>query len=309
VEYNGNLDLTDATSSYLSFWARYRAENFRDKMQVQVSGDNGATWTAIDGTHTIKEPGTLDDATLNGQPALTGIHDYWEQETFDLSAYNGETVRLRFEFTSDDDPSGFLYETDEGFFIDNLKVVKTTTLLVTLPVDFINFTGTLLSDNTVKLFWDATTDKEHDHFIVERSGDGVYFTSLGRGPQSAPYTFIDVNPLNGKNYYRIKQVNKDGSFTYSKIINVTTAQESIVKAFPNPVGNMLSIRLNNPRKEQLTIEIADVNGKKVYTKTTLASENMAELKVDARTWLSGIYILKVVNAQGAPVSTEKIVKL
>lgn len=94
--YKNTLDLSRATASYLSFWTRHRAENFRDKLQVQVS-TNGSTWLPVAGQTTKQEPGVLDGNTLDGQPSLTGIRDYWTQEVFDLSAYNGETA-LQFRF-------------------------------------------------------------------------------------------------------------------------------------------------------------------------------------------------------------------
>lgn len=120
------FNLSDATAAYLTFWTKHRAENFRDKLQVKVS-TNGTTWTAVPGTTTLQEPGTLDGSTINGQPSLTGIRENWTRELFDLSAYKGNAnVSLRLEFTSDANTTGFAFQVDDGFSIDNLKVVKAT---------------------------------------------------------------------------------------------------------------------------------------------------------------------------------------
>ncbi|HTE13008.1 MAG TPA: M14 family zinc carboxypeptidase, partial [Chitinophagaceae bacterium] len=187
-QYKTTFNLTGATAAYLSFWTRYRAENFRDRMQVLAS-TNGTAWTALRGSTTIEEPGTLDDATLNGTPALTGIHDYWTHEIFNLSAYDGNaTVYLRFQFTSDDDPSSFKYELDDGFYIDNVKVIKSNaTFLNLLPVNFINFYGNLLAGKKIGLNWEAVTDKSHNYFEVEKSADAVGFTSIGKIASGAPF--------------------------------------------------------------------------------------------------------------------------
>lgn len=124
LKYNSTLDLSNATAAYLSFWAKYRAENFRDKMQVQVS-TNGSTWTPICGTHTVAEPNTTNGGSLNSLPALTGIQDQWTRQLYDLSGYLGNaTVSLQFVFTSDNDASAFAFELDDGFYLDNIKVVK-----------------------------------------------------------------------------------------------------------------------------------------------------------------------------------------
>ena len=151
--YNNPLDLTNATDAYISFWVKHRAENFRDKLQLQVStnstdGVNG-TWTAIKGTTTVQEPGILDGSTINGIPALTGIKEDWTRELYDLNAYLGTpALRFRFEFTSDANTSGFDYQVDDGFYIDNLKVVKSTAcpmITVTNPAITTGTAGTAFS--------------------------------------------------------------------------------------------------------------------------------------------------------------------
>jgi hypothetical protein len=121
------LNLSNATATFLSMWIRHRAENFYDKLQIQVSTNGGSSWINVCGNTTIQEPGTFDGSTINGQPALTGIQNDWIRELVDLSAYNGQSaLRLRFQFTSGSDGSGFAFGVDDGFSLDNLKVVKST---------------------------------------------------------------------------------------------------------------------------------------------------------------------------------------
>jgi carboxypeptidase T len=127
--YKNTFNLSDATAAYISLWTRHRAENFRDKLQVQVS-TNGNSWIPVCGKTTVQEPGTLDGSTLNGNPSLTGIQQDWTRELFDISSYIGASkLRLRLQFTSDAAGSGYDFELDDGFYIDNLKVIKSTTPL------------------------------------------------------------------------------------------------------------------------------------------------------------------------------------
>jgi hypothetical protein len=309
VQCNTTFNLSGSTAAYLTFMARYRAENHRDKVQVQVLL-NGTTWTPIAGTTTIQEPGTLDDATLNGQPALTGIHDFWTSEMFDLSPYVAQTaLKIRFVFTSDDDPSTFKYELDDGFYIDNVQVMKTSASLVVLPVKFLDFTAELQPDVTVKLDWTASVDQQHDYFMVERSADGANFTGIGMGPRVAPYEFIDANPFNGRNFYRIRQVDKDGTITYSKIVSVTVRKNHIVSIFPNPATDALVIRMNNTSSETLQVELTDVQGRVIYRKAHTADQVNADIRIDLRGFDPQVYILKISNDKGELMTTEKIVKL
>ncbi|WP_276479992.1 M14 family zinc carboxypeptidase [Paraflavitalea pollutisoli] len=117
--YNHAFDLSDATSAYLSFWVKHRAENSFDKLQVQVS--TGGSYQSLCGQQTVSE----DVGTLGSQPALTGMRDAWTREVINLRNYLGNaSVNFRFRFTSNG--SGVL----DGFYIDNVELVKATSLVL-----------------------------------------------------------------------------------------------------------------------------------------------------------------------------------
>ncbi len=306
--YKSTFNLVGATAAYLTFWTRHRIENFCDKCQVQVS-TNGSTWTAIQGSTTVQEPGTLDGSTLNGIPAFTGIRDYWTPEVFDLGAYKGAaTLSLRFVFTTDSDPSTFKFEVDDGIYIDDLSVIKSNTFLFSLPVNFLSFTGSLQSDQTVKLDWEAVVDNEHDYFAIERSSDGSNYSTIGVGPQMAPYQFIDQHPNQGNNFYRIRQVDKNGSVAYSKVVSVVVSKPVTITLYPNPVIDILNLKLSNKQADQLKIELTDVQGRSVYSKVSLVSQSTIELNIDMKSFKPQVYILKITNHDGEVVATEKIIK-
>jgi carboxypeptidase T len=306
AKYNKTVDLSDATAAYLTFWTRHRAENFRDKLQVQVSTNGGTSWTAIAGKTTIQEAGTLDGSTLNGQPSLTGVRDYWSQEVFDLSGYK-VPIQFQLVFTSDSDPSSFKFEKDDGFYIDNLQLLKSTAVITPLPVTFMHFNGRLLPNQTVQLDWQAQTDDEHSYFEVERSADGVQFTSLGRSNPFPPYQFVDPQPKFGNNFYRIKQVDKSGKISYSKTVMVSLGQQVTATLYPNPVSEILSIKVKAQHSEPVTLKVTDLLGKEIFKlQTATLSEN--ELKIDVRSWKSQFYMLTLYNSKEEMVGTQKFVK-
>jgi hypothetical protein len=156
--------------------------------------------------------------------------------------------------------------------------------------------------------WEAIVDQEHDYFEVQHSTDGNTFTSLGMGPQLAPYQFVHLNPARGNNYYRIKQVDKSGQFAYSKIVNVIVSKAITVSLYPMPVKDLLNIKIVNRRTDLLKIEIADIQGRVVYKKTTLVDQNTVELVVDMKLLKPQVYILKVTNSNGETITTEKVIK-
>ena len=307
--YNGTLDLRGATAAYLTFWTKYRAENFRDRLEVQVSTD-GSTWSPIAGCNTKQEPGTLDGSTLNGRPALTGIRDYWTQEVYDLSAYSNQSaLRFQLVFKSDAASSTFKYREDDGFYIDDLSVIKSMAPIVTpLPVEFISVSANLLNKNTVAVKWEAIADLQHDHFEVERSENGTHFINLGRAGNLPPYQFIDKAPKIGTNFYRVKQVDKDGKATYSKVVSVLVDHAVELALSPNPVKDKVTLRILSREPQMYTLHISDAQGQVVNTQKMFvhAAQNVI---ISSYSWKAQVYIVKVINGKNEVVSTQKLVKL
>lgn len=307
VTYKNTLNLSDATAAYITFWTKHTAENFHDKLQVQVS-TNGTTWTTVSGKTTVREPGTLEGTTINGQASLTGVKDDWVKETFNISSSIGASaLRFRLVFTSDISSSFFAAEGD-GFYIDDLKIIKSTASLITLPANFLNFRARLTANNTVDLDWEAEVDSKHSHFIAERSTDGRNYILLGR-VDNLPYKLTDYNPAIGNNYYRIKQFDVDGKFTYSKVnvIYLDPSRMSMVM-YPNPANENITFRVNTGRREMITISISDLAGKVVYTEQMLVTGSSAEMKVNVQGWPSQTYIVKAIRNDNSTLSVQKFIK-
>jgi hypothetical protein len=119
----------------------------------------------------------------------------------------------------------------------------------TLPVTWINFTAAE-RNGEILLSWATSAEINSDHFIVERSKEGAGFQEVGRvkaagnsaGDQH--YTYTDRVTGNGTLYYRLKQVDRDGLYSYSKIVSFQLNDNSAaVKLQPNPVQNMFRILL------------------------------------------------------------------
>ncbi|MGZ8550673.1 MAG: M14 family zinc carboxypeptidase, partial [Chitinophagaceae bacterium] len=311
--YNNSLDLGNATAAHISFWVRHRAENFRDKLQLQVSinstdGVNG-TWTPIKGTTTVQETGNLDGNTLNGNPALTGIKEDWTRELYDISNYIGASnFRFRFEFTSDANTTGFDFEVDDGFYIDNLKVIKTTTPLVILPVRFVNVSASLTPSKTIQVKWLAETEAKPAYFEVEKSIDRLTFTPIKRTDPSEPCEVIDEKPVAGNNYYRIKMVQDDGNALYSRIVNVVYDPAFTVSLYPNPAREKLNVLIKAEKAENVTLKISDLLGRQVFSRRVPASKNGNFETIDVSGWPAQLYLLQVINSEHEILHTQKFLK-
>lgn len=316
IAYGQSIDLGDATIAYLSFWVRHRSENFRDKLRIQVSsnstnGSNGS-WTSLVGRNTVQESNTTNGGTLGGVPALTGIRENWTRELIQIPAafYNSPNVWLRFEFTSNNSSSGdFENHIDDGFYIDDVKLVKSTSALVTLPVRFISFTGRLLADATIRLDWRAETDEMHDYFEVERSSNGASFTSLGRVSEPAPYRMIDPAPRPGSNFYRIKQLDKDGTITYSSIVRVDYLPSILhVSVYPNPVHDILRVRIESSAPDTYSVALTDLAGRVIHRESVALLPGSREISMAIPQQAGQLYIVTVRNSRHELLSIRKVMK-
>jgi len=122
-----------------------------------------------------------------------------------------------------------------------------------LPVKWLDFTGEKYDDDKVLLQWSTGSEVNNDYFTVERADDGETFEALGtvnatgNSSTASHYSFVDKNPMNDINYYRIKQTDNDGEFEYTSIIAVMFNQvksiitPSIVNVYPNPSDGEFSI--------------------------------------------------------------------
>ena len=310
------FDLSDATTAYISFWTRHRAENFRDILRIQVSTNStdglDGNWTNLAGRNTVQESNTTNQGRLGGMPALTGIRENWTRELIEIPAayYSSNNVRFRFEFSSDGTSANdFENDLDDGFYIDNFKIVKSTSSLVTLPVQFLSFNGRLLPDETVHLNWEAITDRMHDYFEVQRSADGSSFYSIGQVSGAAPYRLIDTAPFIGNNYYRVKQMDKDGTITYSQIISVYFNPVKFTAfVYPNPVTDVLRIRINTAMAGTYTVSLVDMAGRKMHEERISNLMSGKEVAIYLERQPAQLYIVLIRNEKNELVETRKIIK-
>lgn len=130
--------------------------------------------------------------------------------------------------------------TDEGFYIDNVRIITDELQSSTFPVEMGQFNSNN-DGNKIKLNWLTYSETNTSMFVVERSKDGIEFEELGivyannLGSTESYYEFIDNNPLVGDNYYRLKIIDLDYSFEYSKVIYDFIDKKIEINVYPNPI--------------------------------------------------------------------------
>lgn len=165
----------------------------------------------------------------------------------------------------------------------------------TLPLHFISFEGKN-ENNAVQLYWATSEEVNTKSFIIEWSANGVSFSTAGtldavNTPGENHYQFTHTNSVTGKNYYRLKQVDKDGRYTYSAIITVITNGNKGIQVFPNPAQDVLNIT----SKEKIKmIMVYDASGKKVMVSNQF---NRTNTILPVRQLSRGVYWINIVTAQ------------
>lgn len=161
----------------------------------------------------------------------------------------------------------------------------------TVPVSWKSF-DVRKKDEAAELMWATASEVNNDYFDIERSSDGLDFESIGilsgagTFENESNYSFTDHNPLTGKSYYRIKQVDFDGSFDYSDILVLRKSDINELKVYPNPTQGIVNLSLP---EADMNIEIWDVQGKKVGEYFSSAKD----IQLDLSMLRKGYYQIKV----------------
>ena len=207
-------------------------------------------------------------------------------------------------------------ENNELYLVSfNGKIYKFTPTIV--PVELISFNATII-DGKVRLDWFTSTETNNAGFEIERSQDGVNYEVIffigGKGTTTHRnvYSYIDESVSMGVCYYRLKQVDFDGSFEYLKTVTVDLGlpETFILKQnYPNPFNPKTIINYQVPKNGIITLKVYDVLGNEMATlvdeEKTAGSYN---IEFDASQLTSGIYFYKLTAEDFSSVRKMILIK-
>ncbi len=190
------------------------------------------------------------------------------------------------------------------FLVDNL---------VLLPVNLVSFTGRLNDRSEAELQWKVNQQRNLSSFDVERSEDGQSFTTIqnvlalqGTG-NTFDYSFIDKKVADGANYYRLKMIDNDGKFAYSRVIKITNhTANRFVTLESNPVKDAITIQVNNSELSPVAAVLYNATGARIAMWQLGSRSGTVRLPIDRYSLASGIYLLQVSN--GDKIVTLKVQK-
>ena len=171
-----------------------------------------------------------------------------------------------------------------------------------LPIELVSFTAQCDGRSSL-VEWTTATEKNNDYFSLERSDDAVNFTEIARvagaGNSIEPidYAYTDYGIHGGDNYYRLVQVDYDGTRTASEVIVANCIEPEVgepdVQAYPNPFSNDLTVVLDNFGNRAATIEVYDMLGKLIYTNKVAAPQNSYETILNLSNLPPAAYTVRV----------------
>ena len=182
----------------------------------------------------------------------------------------------------------------------------------TLPITLLDFSA-FCNDDNIELNWTTASESNNSHFEIQQSDNAIDFETIGKlnGAINSNvirnYSYIDYSNNKEFKYYRLKQVDLDGKYSFSRIITNNCNETNIAKVriYPNPFNDKITILFDNVIKGNVNIVIKNITGTVIFEESI--NNNKSILELDIKNKLSaGIYFITITNNNNTVI--HKIVK-
>ncbi|MBL7727527.1 MAG: T9SS type A sorting domain-containing protein, partial [Dinghuibacter sp.] len=305
----------------LSFQHNYNVESNWDGGVVEISTNNGTTWSDLGNFFTANGYNATLNSTgsnpIRGRRAFSGTSAGFRLSQIDLSSFAGQSIRIRFRFGSDASQGGSGWYVDDILLVSEAAVTTKATLFnagnaaqltrsltakitqAVVPLRLVSFGG-YMNGETAQLQWLTENESGIRYFEVERSFDGAVFAPIQQvtalnSSQRSSYSAADrglatSGGYTGTAYYRLRITDRNGPVSYSNIVRLSTGKTGLLTLLPNPVNNQLTISgFTDNRKYEAVI--SDITGKKVLTGTVSSLQHT----INTAMLEKGVYILQLRN--------------
>jgi len=225
---------------------------------------------------------TIDGSALDVNISRNGTPFRFENESFNFIA-TATSHTITFDGTS---------PTTCGLIVDNIALRTAT-----LPIELMYFEATAVTNDQVELSWQTAMELNNSHFTIERSNNGMDWQILetiegaGNSTAALDYKTMDDAPMQGISYYRLKQTDFDGQYSYSNIqaVELETASTSNVQIYPNPTQGLVTIK-GLPLAYNNNLMLFNSLGQAISVRISSASDN--KTLIDLSGLEAGLYLLK-----------------
>lgn len=178
-----------------------------------------------------------------------------------------------------------------------------------IPVTWVSFTGKSVG-KTVELDWVAATEQNNQQYDIERSIDGLHFTKIGivyasvNTGSTNKYHYVDLNPLFGQAYYRLKQIDLNGKFSYSVIVTINRKDVNTFSIQSTPGGGIVYLNIPVSISGIVNIVLYDDLGRQLHQQQGTAGQQLINFRSNQ---IKGIVYLKVIQ-KGKVVFAGKMIQ-
>jgi hypothetical protein len=283
--------------SAFSFVGRAGANNQTATVNIRSSNGGTACNGTILATKAITMVGQASPGLINSVTFTTPI-PVTANTVYFIEIVSAGAYAIDISSGSDRYTGGRNYYTKTGTTCGlstiNIDMVFTATIGAPLPIELTSFEGKN-NDNQNFLTWTTASETQNKGFDIERSTDGSRFEKIGfvagngTTSQTQRYAFNDDKSPNGIAYYRLKQLDFDGRFEYSKIVAIAQKGGNAVSVFPNPSNGVFTLSgLENIEDEQISI----VNS--IGQSIAITIQNDGQMDLSA--YPSGVYYLRIASS-------------
>ncbi len=334
VAQTDTTDPTIGTHAVLLHHLSEAVKAFQDDLVAQGLEDRVMTATfsefgrrAAENGSTGTDHGTLAPMIIFGKGVSGGVTG----TNVDLSNLNGNNLQglqndYRQVFTTllQDwlgASSTALQHTQFGSFVNQqLQLVNSnytataTCYQMPFPIGLKYFTATpVKGGNAVQLDWGSSSEYNNKGFTIERSADGEEFDPIaeveGAGTKhtASAYQLLDHEPITGKSYYRLKQTDFNGTFTYFDTVEVLIEKklETVVEVYPNPTDASAKIDYRMTGNERPELQVRDNLGRLIHHTLLPISKDLQTHPLDVSEWAPGLYFIRISDEEDA--KTVKLV--
>ena len=201
----------------------------------------------------------------------------------------------------------------------NSSIAQTTSNSNSLtPALLLSFDGQV-SNNVADLNWVMENETNCKWFVIERSGDMGGYDSISvvdglNNNNMTTYTFADNHMLGGNNYYRLRQVDRDGVTRYSKVVTlynsvVENTIASKMSVYPNPAMATLNYSVSSTTPQEVVVQVYNLAGVVCYTSQQQLYAGTNQQSIQINGLRNGNYFLKVTNREGSCQYIQPFVKM
>ncbi|WP_165796128.1 T9SS type A sorting domain-containing protein [Siphonobacter curvatus] len=254
-----------------------------------ISVQPASVLVSLQGTQQLTVTGLFDDGVERDLSALAGVTYQFKEN---IASYLGEGQVQGNQMGRDTLTVQYLGSSTR------VPIQVYVAIETPLPVTFIHFSGKNKAELGNQLLWSTAQETTNSHFLIERSPNGKQFEVIGlvKGAGTTTtlqgYTFWDRLPCSPITYYRLKQIDEDGTTHDSKMISVKNAGISYdLTIYPNPTEGELAIELS-PTLDVAKIQVLNLQGLVLWQKAVF------DKKIQVNTLPKGAYILRIFTKTG-----------